>query len=268
MAFAPAALVEPPVRAPLPYGLFSVLLWRPDGEGRWRNGASWESGTCDPARGIGDVACDPDVDTIGLPKDLSWDQLAGAASPFTVYGVWACSPVAATPERAEEMARAHLLAREEARVEQALWLGDLGNVPNLTAAVTAAGAGATVTGATVEEAWGELEGLLGAEYGSLGVIHAPRKHALVALAKGILETSGGRLRTKLGTPVAAGAGYPDEGRIIGTGALFGYRTDVFVPSARAGDLLDHTRNDLYAVAERSYLIGFDPCGVGAATIPA
>src|SRR5690606_40604811 len=45
--------------------------------------------------------------------------------------------------------------------------------------------------------------------------------------------------------------------LLVSGALFGYRTEVFVPSGRAGDLMDRGRNDLYGIAERSYLIGLD-----------
>lgn len=267
MAFAPAPLVEIPARQPLPYGLFSVVQFRPENGVRWLNGARWEAGTCDPARGVGDVDCDPRETTVGLPKDLTFTPGAGSASPFLVYGVWACSPVSASPERAEELARVQLLAREEARVEQALWLGDLDNTPNLTAEVTAAGAGATVTGADLKAAVAELELYMGQEYGSLGMIHAPRNIALRMLAESVAETSGGRIRTKLGTPVVAGAGYPDEGRVIGSAPVFGWRSEVFTPSAAGADLFDPRQNDLYAVAERSYLLGFDTCGVSAATIP-
>lgn len=267
MAFAPAPLVDVPARLPLPFGLFSVLSFRADAGVRWTNGVRWEAGTCAPARGIGDVDCDPATATTGLPKDLSFESNWGSASPFTVYGVWACSPVSASPERAEEFARAQLLAREEARVEQALWLGDLGNEPNLAAEVTAAGAGAMVTGEDLTVAVGELELRLAQEYGSQGVIHAPRNLALRMLGAGVAEVSGGRVRTKLGTPVVAGSGYPDQGRIIGTAPVFGWRSEVFVPSSASADLFDQRQNDLFAVAERSYLLAFDTCGVSAATIP-
>ena len=267
MAFAPPAIIDGPARVGLQYGLFSVVTFRPEGDRRWVNGAGWDALTCAPARGIGDPSCDPEVDTIGLPKNLDHDYGQGAATAFTVYGAWACSAASGTPEYADMMARAHLAAREEARAEQALWLGDLGNVPNLTASVTAGGAGATVTGATLREAVAELEYVFARAHGTLGVIHAPRNLALLMVAEDVAAPVGSQLRTKLGTPIVAGAGYPDEGRIVATGQLLGYRTDVFVPSSRAGDLLDRAQNDLYAVAERTYLLGYDPCGVTAATIP-
>jgi hypothetical protein len=53
--------------------------------------------------------------------------------------------------------------------------------------------------------------------------------------------------------------------IVGSPALFGYRSEVFNSSARPGDLLDRAQNNLYAVAERTYVIGFDPCPVVKAT---
>lgn len=267
MVFAPAALVEVPPRQSLPFGLFSVMAFRPESGVRWANGVAWEAGTCDPVRGIGDVGCGPREDVEGLPKDLTFVPGGGKATPFHVYGVWACSPVSASPERAEELARAHLLAREEAGVESALWSGSLGNVPNLSAEVTAAGAGATVTGATIVEAVAELEYRLGREYGSLGVLHAPRNVALRMLAADVAEVKGGRILTRLGTPVVAGAGYPDTGLVIGSAPIFGWRSEVFVPSESPADLFDHRQNGLYAVAERSYLLAFDTCGISAATIP-
>ena len=251
MAVAPAAWIDAPARMPLPYGLFSVVAFT-EGAGRWANGVEWDAGTCDPARGIGDPSCDPEDDTEGLPKDLTFDPSTGSASPFTVYGVWACSPVGATPQQAWEKARAHLLAREEARVEQALWTGDLGNTPNLD---TLAGTPQTADS-------------LAAGYGSAGVLHMSRAVASELLTIGGAETSGGRLRTKLGTPIVAGSGYPvADRRVIGTAPVFGYRSEVFTPSAAPSNLFNPRRNDLYAVAERTYLLGFDTCGVAAATIP-
>jgi hypothetical protein len=123
---------------------------------------------------------------------------------------------------------------------------------------------------------GLLEAIIGQQYGALGVIHLPRAVALQALGEHLLETKGGRLQTMLGTPVVAGAGYPGSGPdgssipgkpwIYASAALFGYRSDVFTSSNRAGDLLDRASNDLYAVAERTYLLGFDDCTTAAVQI--
>ena len=56
---APPALVVAPARAPLAFGLGSVLSWR-TGD-RWEAGVSWDTITCEPASGRGGPACDPDV---------------------------------------------------------------------------------------------------------------------------------------------------------------------------------------------------------------
>lgn len=264
---APPAVVTGAARAPLPFGLFSVLSTREPGMtgDRWEGGVQFEALTCEPVMGIGQPQCDPD-ETVGLPKvlDAAGNEI-GEASPFTVYGHFTCAPVGWTSETAGARAEAHLQAREEARVERALWTGDLGNTPNLVTDATVLGSGALSWGSGI----GALEAWLGANYGSLGVIHVTRAAAVELLREGYLEVRSGRLVTVLGTPVVAGAGYDGSGPTAAGGgeswayatpALFGYRSGVFTSSNRAGDLLDRGVNTLYSVAERTYLLGFDPCG--------
>lgn len=262
-AIAPPQVVTGAPRAPLPYGLFSILGFR-GGEERWENGVLFEGITCDPAGGIGAPDCDPE-ETIGLPKSLDANgSPVGEASPFTVYGHHTCSPIGGTFARAQDLANQHLQVREEARVEQALWTGDLGNVPNLSGAN---GYAAPVNLGTLSpwRAVSLLEQELAARYGSLGVIHMSREIASRLTKEGDLVRQGGRLFTALGTPIVAGTGYASD-RIVGTPALFGYRGEVFSSSNRPGDLLDRSNNDLYAVAERTYLVGFDECAVLEVTV--
>lgn len=261
-AMAPPQVVQGAPRAPLPFGLFSLLGFRGD-EDRWYSGVVFESLTCEPAGGIGARDCDPEVETIGLPKvfDQGMGTL-GAATPFTVYGHHTCSPIGGTFDRAQAIADQHLQVREEARVEQALWTGDLGNVPNF--------AGANEQDAPVnvgtfgpKAAVARLELEIARQYGSLGVLHMSREVAALAG----LEARGGRLFTKMGTPVVAGTGYESD-RIVATAPLFGYRSEVLTSSNRPGDLLDRGSNDLYAIAERTYLLGFDDCALLEATVAA
>lgn len=49
-------------------------------------------------------------------------------------------------------------------------------------------------------------------------------------------------------------------------AIFGYRSQPFESTNRPGDLLDRSHNDLYGIAERNYLLGYDPCGVAFAPL--
>lgn len=265
MASAPALIVEGIARQPLPYGLFSVLTPRSSGDDHWQNGIQWETLGCAPVSGIGDPQCDPAV-TTGLPKNL--DNGAGdlgEATPFTVYGVYTCNPVGHTLDYAQQRATEHLLAREEARVEQALWTGDLDN-GGFAAGATEAG-----TGMSLARAVARIDEWLAVNYGSQGVIHMTREAALLGLSELALTVKGNSLVTALGTPVVAGAGYPGTGPagqapavnttyLYGTPALSGYRSEVFPAVTPVAAGLDRGTNDLHAVAERTYVVGYDPCG--------
>lgn len=269
----PGPVVEGPPRRGLPYGLFSVL-GALDGPDHWENGVTWEALGCAPASGIGDPDCEPvdpqgPTEATGLPKSFNRGGDLGEASAFTVYADYLCSPAGHTVEYAQERAQQRLIAREEARVERAIWTGDLGNEPTLLGATAILGSAVDAV-----HALDELEGYIASEYGSQGVIHVPRKGATTLGQMGLIVTNGSVARTLQGTPVVMGTGYngtspagapPASGSAWAyvTPALFGYRSAVYYPSSRPGDLLDREVNDLYGIAERSYLVGWDPCGVGA-----
>lgn len=53
---APVKPVAGIARTPLPYGLFSVLSFREDGD-VWVNGVLWETGSCAPVDGISQWYC-------------------------------------------------------------------------------------------------------------------------------------------------------------------------------------------------------------------
>lgn len=264
---APPSLVTGAPRVPLPFGLFSVLVPRENSGDRWLTGVNWETLTCEPIGGIGAAQCDTD-DILGLPKDLDkMDADLGEASPFTVYGHHTCSPIGNSAEYAQEQANAHLATREEAEVERALWTGNLGNVPNFAGANGYPALAVTSTFA-LADAWlavAELEQTIAEKYGSQGVIHVSRRNAFRLIKSGAIKVNGLRLQTALGTPVVAGTGYGSE-KIVVTPALFGYRSEVFNSSGREYDLLDRATNDMHAIAERTYLLGFDPCGATAAPL--
>lgn len=264
----PLALVTGAPRVPLPFGLFSVLAPREGSQDRWENGVTWGTLTCADVGGIGNAYCGADGEPIGLPKDFAGlDAEDGEASPFVIYGRYLCSPIGNTFEFAQDRATAHLLAREEAAVEAALWTGDLGNVPNFAGANGFPALG-DAGSFDISEAWAavsELEQWIATEYGSRGLIHMSRRLASLLTDDGQLHVSGARLLTGLDTPVIASGGYGSD-KIVVTPPLFGYRSEIFTSSNRPGDLLDRANNDMYAIAERSYLLGFDPCGAASATI--
>lgn len=177
-----------------------------------------------------------------------------------------CSPVGWSQEQAQAAAQARLINREESRVEQALWTGDLDNTPNLAQSLAPYPAPTPIGSfQSVTRAIAALERHMAYEYGSLGVIHMCREYALIGLEQGSLTTSGGRLLTALQTPVVAGSGYA-PGSIRLSPALFGYRSDIFTSTLVDGDNFDPRRNEMYGLAERTYLIGFDSCGLATAEI--
>jgi hypothetical protein len=264
--YAPPLLAQGAVRKPLPFGLFSVINFNQgvDDDVHWQGGgATWEFLDPDGAEVLA-VGGPNNVDgspAFGVPKDLSSvDQTwMGTATPFSVYGTFKVSPVAYNPELANFRALQVLTSFEEKQAENQFWTGAAGNEPNLTDGVTDLGA------RTLQDSIGVLEDFIASTYGSLGAIHMSRKNATDLANTQILDSSGSVLKTRLGTPVVAGAGYPDD-KVKGTPALFGMRSEVFFSNTPTNPVLDTTNNDLYALAERSYLIGFDPTGVGSVTL--
>jgi len=246
-----------PVRTPFPYGLISVIDFQ--SAPHFSQGVQWETISGDPVSGIHDwfEACGDNL--IGVPKGFANLNDLGEATAFTVYGSYKCAAVGYPISHAEEMAQEHLRIHEQAFIEHALWTGNMGNVPNFSDAVS--------NGSTKDRtpALADVEQYIVDHYGSLGVIHVPRADAVRFLFDGSMEVRDGRLQTKIGTPVVAGAGYPltspmtgaSGHYLVGTGALIGERSEIFAPSAQRGDLLDRGHNDIYAIAERNYLIGYD-----------
>jgi hypothetical protein len=255
MGYGPPQVVEGQPRVGLPFGLFSALTLRESGDPHWANGIEWEAMTCGPVSGITDPNCNTNVN-----KFFRQMTTVGSATAFTVYGSAKCgAPGGAAYQEAEEMATAHLLAREEAQAEVQTW------------ARLAAGATRPRGDTALKpgEALATLEDWLGGTYGSLGVIHGSR--GAVTKLDTLVEKTGSRLTSKVGTPVVAGSGYygqaapaggatatASQAWMLASPALFGYRGQVF-----SAQTFDQNKNDVYALAERNYVVGFDPCGVVA-----
>lgn len=263
----PPALVVGAARMPLPFGLFSVLLPREGASDRWEGGGvEFEELGCPPPADTGIIgAYECEGVTPGLPKDFESNGGVGEAGQFTVYQSEKCSPIGNGIDRSNEIARQRLAAFEELLVERELW--KLLDRVNLSRTVDLASA--TVRDDIIE-AVAELAQLEATTLGTLGVLHMRRDVAMLAIKAGVVEVRQARLFTTLGTPVIAGSGYGDTGttqKIVLTPQLFGYRSDVFTSSNRPGDLLDRKNNDLYGVAERNYLVGFDQSCIELAPIP-
>lgn len=252
-------VVTGPARTPAPYGLFSVVDFREDGTRRWENGGvTWAS--FDGTELLGVVGAVQADDTLpGTPKTFESSTDQEEAGVFTVYGQQKVTPIAWSQEDASTRARAILTSLEERTVETVL----AGTIAGL--AQTLSDAPVIGSDSDMLEVVAILEDWLADHYGSRGVLHMNRGNALRGIAAKALETRGRGLYTRLGTPVVAGQGYPDDAAYA-TSALLGYRSDVFENTGRPYDLLDKGTNDLYAIAERTYSLGFESAALGAVTI--
>ncbi|AWN07730.1 hypothetical protein HOT31_gp059 [Microbacterium phage Hendrix] len=257
--FAPAATVTGPGRTPLPFGAFSVLTLRENSNDVWINGVQWETLTCEPAGVISDFNCDVE-EVLGLPRSL--DKLAAPyaqASAFSVYGHYQCSAVGRMGMQtyASEQAREHLALREEAAVETA-------------AEALIRSGGALLAGPTTPwQLIAALEQYHAEQTGSQGILWVSRRLATLLGDDGDLSERGGQLRTTLRTPVIAATGVADN--FIGiTSNPVAYRGQVEDYSNRPYNLMDRGQNNILAIAERDYLIGFEDCGLAyaEATLPA
>lgn len=253
----PNAIIASPQRTPVSFGLFSALAFEnPAGE-RWENGATFEGGTCGLLNGFGPLECEVD-DTLTRTYDdrgITW----GTATAFSVYGSFQCAPVGYSFEDAEDRAVSDLLTHEESTVEDILWHGHYGVEGLATVPTLGAATSLTVALADLEQAGAK-------EYGVQGVIHMPRKFALMALGDNLLKVTGQRLVTQLGTPVVAGAGYaPEDNRIVITPTIAARRSEAY-PLGETGNMFDREHNLLTTVAERDYLIGYDTCQPFAAEV--
>jgi hypothetical protein len=255
-------VVASPARVPVQYGLFSVLDFREPLDSHWEGaGVTWLSFDGGDSLGVVGRVQNPQSDTSGITKSFVSSTDTDTAGVFTVYGTQKVTPGAGwNQEKASERALAILLALEERTVEAVLSGEIAGLSPSFTTSPAAIG-----STSDLREAVAEAEGWLGTHYGSRGVLHLSRANAVLGIARKVLETRGNGLYTTLGTPVAAGSGYPDD-TLFTTSALLAYRSQVFPDVRVPYDLLDKGTNNLYAIAERTYSVGFEAAALGAVTI--
>lgn len=241
-------VAAPPV-VPHPFGLFSVVPPISPAESGWLSGTAWESWACiDP-----NVTTDTCVDGGDAPDPKTFDgcRTSETFKAFTAYvGVQRSGGAIGV---ATEMATNALNMAEEFAVERELW----------AAMLTAAGALPAATDPVV--ALGQVEKGLAVGYRGTGIIHMDRVTA--TLLSDNLVQRGSQLITTLGTPVVVGAGYDtgddEPGAIIGTGNIAVRRSVVSIHQA-----WNMAINDDLAVAERTFVVGWDCFIIGrAATIP-
>lgn len=282
--------VDAPAHVALPYGLNSVVEWREPGNSHWKMGITWQS-LC----GGGGTTYDPCAAVTGSPpvtagnppaKADNIDRVNRGATPFTVFAELDCSTVSFY-EESEDQIRQALLQSEPWQLERVFWTGNAGGqvvaFPHLAANAQINDASAdsatpiilqqaatVVTGSAVDvvEALGMLERAMGDCLTGTGVIHVTADLLPHLDAWNLVKKVGNRLVTLAGNYVAVGSGYrgtapdgstPQVGRswMYGTGPVFGYKSDVTV--FPRSSTVDRSVNTVKAIAERTYLLGYDCC---------
>lgn len=294
----PRTHVLNPSFTPLPYGLLTTLTdaMRETTDLHWQIGVNYDSvcangGTtyddCYAVSGTG-------VAPVGLPptKAATTAITHRGATPFTVYAEVDCS----APDfwyRANEVVGDALTQSEQWQVERAIWTGLAGGqlvvFPHLSAnaeiidsnGITLQTSTTTVSGGAlgpfdVVEALGVIESELANCYDGVGVIHVPRVLLPAFASEGLIKKDGSIYRTVGGNIIVFGAGYtgsspsgvvpPSSVWIYATGAMFVYRSDAQVlpiqPERGSSGSFDRMNNTIRAIAERTYVIGWDCCQIG------
>lgn len=280
-------VVDGPAFTPLPYGLWDAAQ-HPAPDPHWRQGVTYIERCPDAA--VTYDECLAVTGTGGAPpapaaKADNVDQRFRGATPFTVFAEFDCSPVGlADAERAAVDALARI---ENWQIERVFSTGSTGGItsafPHLAADAeivdaqgitlqTAASAVVTGAGVDVADGLGRLEAELAACYGGQGVIHIPTSALPTFAAWDLAVLRDGLLYTPRGNLLVVGSGYANTSPagvaapagsawIYATGAVFGYRSDVFFTRSR--ESFDRAENTMKMIAERTYVLGFECCLIAA-----
>lgn len=292
----PRTYVQAPSFSPLPFGLLSSLssTFRNPSNSHWQFGVNYEPVCAQGGTTFGDcfAVSGTGLGAVGEPtaKAATTAISQRGATPFTVFAEVDCSAPGFF-DRAEEIIGDAFTQSEQWQVERAFWTGlaDGQSVvyPHLAAntavvddfGITLQIAATTVSGGVstpldIVEALGFLESELADCYDGVGVIHAPRV-LLPSFAEATLITrENDHYVTPNGNIVVFGAGYPgtspagasSSGSVwmYATGAMFIYRSDVSVlpvhpTGGRGENSFSRANNTVKAIAERTYVIGWDCC---------
>ncbi len=271
---APRAVLQPPERSLL-------TAARPAPAGRWENGLTFPSAVCGAVRLWADCT-DETVDLI----DRAPIQLPDY-DPFVIQSWYTCSTgTSDTREQTRQIATDLLETLTPYAVEHELWTGSMaraGELPNrsfvatdddvadrdLVRATDLTPAASASTGVSPLYAVGALEHALGS-YPGRGFIHAALDGAAFLATQTALD--GKLLRTKLGSVLVPGAGYPGTGPdgdaapdgttwVYGTGPVTVRLGTPEVPDD--GMSIDRDTNTLEVRAERIAAATWDGCALFA-----
>lgn len=291
----PRQYVNGPSFTPLPYGLLSTLKSeiRSPSDHHWEGGVTYETlcaagGTtydeCFAVTGTG--ARSTMIAPPAPPAKAETTSIVNrGATSFTVYAEVDCSAPGFW-DHAEDSAELAITQSEQYQVERALWTGAAGGAqvvyPHLaadtglvdpngyvlqTAAVTIVSGGVL----DVVEALGRVEKALADCYNGVGIIHVPRSLTAAFHNAQLIIPDGPRYRTANGNIVVFGSGYTGSSPsgvednslawIYATGMLFIYQSAARI--MRASESINRATNTVYALAERTYVVGWECCHIGA-----
>lgn len=230
-----------------------------DGD-RWECGIQYEQESCAELAGWHSV-CPPDAPAT-KPSTLQFPLNEGI--PFTVVLGVECALVGYTLDEFERRVRNAHAVNVARAVEELFWTGAEGNNhladPDCTVL-----AGTTAAPLSVVEGVSAIEGFFGANYGGIGVVHAPADVAAYAQRFRQIERSGNQKLTPLGHRWAFGGGYSNTGPdgtaapagvawLYGTGAVNVWRSEVFINPNDLRAAFNTRTNDALVFAEQNYVI--------------
>ncbi|MFG3602604.1 hypothetical protein [Micromonospora chersina] len=263
----PLVYVEGPATTPYKFGLFSAAaVVDPADQREFQAGVEWEPHCVDaPAPTNVPAASEANRVTMALP-----DGVPGVQAGVIRLYAGLTGRLTARPDLLERGQRA-LGAVEQQSLEHYVWTGEAGNAAYLADADTEVlAAGAAVP---LEEAVGRLEAHIADRAGVLGAVWAPRWTAGWFAEKGQARIEGPRLVAPLGDPivfaqttgVGPGGVAPAAGEawLYATGPVMVRRSAVYLP--KLAEALDRKDNEVFAVAERFYTVGWS-CTVAAVKV--
>lgn len=277
-----------------PYSLVSVVDWR-DGDSHWRAGVEWETvcgdsdSTYDECVALGassgTVTGSPVAFPEPPPKAATATRQNFGATPFTIVAEVDCSSVGFYEDSTEWVRQ--VFDRTEGKELEAVFAtgvvaGQAGvQLPHLQANAAVndtelngnlvklqlAATQVTGTPVCVEVALGLLESAFADCYSGQGIIHVPNELIPLFNQAYLLEREDDQLVTGNGNVVVAGTGYPGNAPdgsttagarwIYMTPRIFGYRSEV--RTFERETTLDRSVNTVKAIAERTYVLGYDCC---------
>lgn len=277
-------VVPAPAFTPSQYGLLSVARdMTGEFDSHWAAGITYQplcagtSSTFDECLVVTGVGASPEP----AAKAATFTSQRRAATPFTVISRKDCSAPTFWNDAPDEVAEA-LTEGEGWQVERAFWTGNVDsqsgiNHPHLQANAaivvdldTLQTAATVVTGVALDiiSGLGLIEQALADCYQGQGVIHVPASLGASLAAWGLIHLDGGRFVTTNGNLVAIGRGYtgtspagvaatPTATWIYATGAVFYARSPLREFSRT--EMFDRNTNTVDALAERTYVVGWDCC---------